>query len=87
MTCCRRALLDAKSEAAVLALLLHPPAVLLSSSPDTLVELAGSVKLKDDDVRKQRTKMEAVSKRQTQAQAQARVLAQGQAQAISLPRS
>ncbi|THH15095.1 hypothetical protein EW146_g5336 [Bondarzewia mesenterica] len=87
ITCCRRALLDSTSDTAVLELLRRPPSVLLSSSPDTLVELATSVKLKDDDVRKQRTKMEAMLKRQTQVQAQARVLAQGQAQAISLPRS
>ena len=43
----------------VLRTLLHPPASLLPSSPDAFLEMAATVKLKDDDVRKQRGKLEA----------------------------
>ncbi|KAA1476351.1 hypothetical protein DENSPDRAFT_843281 [Dentipellis sp. KUC8613] len=70
VTCCRRALLECTTTDRALELLLRPPGLLLSSNPDTLIELAGSAKLKDDDVRKQRTKLEAqVKKRQTQGRA------------------
>ncbi|KAI0033862.1 rab-GTPase-TBC domain-containing protein, partial [Vararia minispora EC-137] len=66
LVCCRRTLLDTKGDAAVLALLRRPPLMLISSTPDTFIELVSSVKLKDDDIRKQRVKMEAQVKRQTQ---------------------
>ncbi|KAI0056890.1 hypothetical protein BV25DRAFT_1533903 [Artomyces pyxidatus] len=82
VTLCRRTLLDAKNEDQALHLLTRPPAILLSSTPDTLVELANSMKLKDDDIRKQRVKMEAQLKRQTQSR-----IPPAQAPSISLPRS
>jgi hypothetical protein len=41
--------------------------VLISNTPEALIELAFTVKLKDDDVRKQRVKMEAQVKRQAQS--------------------
>lgn len=87
ITCCRRRLLDCNSEEAALQVLHHPPPILLSSTADTLVDLANSVKLKDDDVRKQRTKMEAQIKKQTQQQQTRGLLASsGGGPAISLPR-
>ncbi|KAJ8689418.1 hypothetical protein PTI98_012321 [Pleurotus ostreatus] len=64
---CRRQILDATSPEAVLDLLQHPPPSLLLSSPDAFLSLLNSFKLKDDDFRKQRIKMEAQVKRQTQA--------------------
>lgn len=49
----------------MLQTLTHPPQAWLPGSPDGLLALALGVKLKDDDVRKQRVKMEAQIKRQT----------------------
>ncbi|KDR79719.1 hypothetical protein GALMADRAFT_93552 [Galerina marginata CBS 339.88] len=66
ITCCRRRLLESTSEESVLQTLLHPPQAWLPSTPDAFLSLVFSVKLKDDDVRKQRVKMEAQVKRQTQ---------------------
>lgn len=63
---CRRQILDATSEAAVLRHLSQPSLSLLPPTADAFITLAFSVKLKDDDVRKQRVKMEAQVKRQTQ---------------------
>ncbi len=56
------------SDKMVLDIIRHPPLRILPPSPDALVSLALDQKLKDDDVRKQRIKMEAQVKRQTQAQ-------------------
>ncbi|KAF7304946.1 Rab-GAP TBC domain-containing protein [Mycena kentingensis (nom. inval.)] len=64
--CCRRPLLEAKSVDHLFHILVQPPPNLLPPSPDALIGLAFSVKLKDDDLRKQRVKMEAQVKRQTQ---------------------
>ncbi|KAF9499150.1 RabGAP/TBC [Pleurotus eryngii] len=64
---CRRQIVEATSPEAVLQLLQHPPSSLLLSSPDAFLSLLNSFKLKDDDFRKQRIKMEAQVKRQTQA--------------------
>lgn len=87
ITNCRRRLLDCNSEEVALQVLHHPPPILLSSTADILIELANSVKLKDDDVKKQRTKMEAQIKRQTQQQQTRGLLASsGGGPAISLPR-
>lgn len=63
LTCARRTLLDTKGGDACLALLRRPP---LALTPDALVELALGAKLKDEDVRKMRVKMEAAVKLQTQ---------------------
>ncbi|KAI0271259.1 rab-GTPase-TBC domain-containing protein [Gloeopeniophorella convolvens] len=89
VACCRRALLDVNTEAEALNILLHPLPSLISSSPDTLIELANSVKLKDDDVRKQRVKMEAQVKRQAQNRLpnSARRSSNTTPASISLPRS
>ena len=67
VTCCRRALRDMRSESDALSLLTRPPPFLLSSSPSALIELCSSFRIKDDDVRKQRVKLEAQVKRQTQS--------------------
>ena len=64
--CCRRALLDATSEETVLHYLRHLSPTWLPPSPDAFITLALSFKVKDDDVRKQRIKMEAQVKRQAQ---------------------
>ena len=66
VTCCRLAILESTSEERVLEIFRHPPQSLLPPSPDAFLSLVCSVKLKDDDVRKQRIKMEAQVKRQTQ---------------------
>ncbi|KAL0581386.1 hypothetical protein V5O48_000650 [Marasmius crinis-equi] len=79
--CCRRALLDATSEEMVLRYLRHLSPNWLPPSADAFITLALSFKVKDDDIRKQRIKMEAQVKRQAQ---QAPRAAGG---AISLPRS
>jgi hypothetical protein len=65
VTCCHRTLLDIHREAEALNILAHPPPFLISSSPDSLVELANSFRLKDDDIRKQRVKLESQVKLQT----------------------
>ena len=82
LTCTRRTLLDTKGADACLALLRRPPPALIADrTPDALVELALAAKLKDDDVRKQRIKMEAAVKLQTQHTRKP----QGSSPAISLP--
>ncbi|THU93215.1 RabGAP/TBC [Dendrothele bispora CBS 962.96] len=79
--CCRRAILEATSENAVLQYLKRPPPTWLPPSPEAFVTLSLSFKVKDDDVRKQRVKMEAQVKRQAQAPPRST------GGAISLPRS
>jgi hypothetical protein len=59
--------MEATSEAAVLRILSQPTMSGLPPNPDAFVALAFSAKLRDDDVRKQRVKMEAQVKRQVQA--------------------
>ncbi|CAA7263558.1 unnamed protein product [Cyclocybe aegerita] len=83
MICCRRKLLDATSEEVVLQTLAQPPSAWLPATLDAFLSLAFSVKLKDDDIRKQRVKMEAQVKRQTQAPRPSNVGGAG----ISLPRT
>lgn len=60
----------------------HLQQSLLPPSPEAFLSLVCSLKFKDDDVRKQRVKMEAQIKRQTQAP-RAVPIAGG----ISLPRT
>ncbi|KAI0641277.1 RabGAP/TBC [Trametes meyenii] len=67
--CCRRLLLQSTSPDTVLDVLARPPLSVLPPNPDAFVEQALSVKLKDDDVRKQRNKLEAQVKRRTQPRA------------------
>ncbi|KAF6745151.1 RabGAP TBC [Ephemerocybe angulata] len=81
----RRQVLECTSEEAVLAILHHPPASNLPPTPENYLSFVQSIKLKDDDVRKQRIKMEAQVKRQTQ-QGMARMGA-GTTGSISLPRA
>ena len=66
INCVRHLLLQANTEEAALAHLVHPPPACLPSATELLV-LAANVKLKDDDVRKQRIKMEQQLKKTTQA--------------------
>ena len=87
MHCIRRPLLQATSETTVLDHLSHPPITCLPSSPDEIVSLAFNMKLKDDDVRKQRIRMEAQVKRHAQARAHpTNSDPTRQATSISLPR-
>ncbi|KAG2036347.1 RabGAP TBC [Suillus americanus] len=65
--CMRHLLLQATSEEAAMEYLVHPPLACLPSTADAFLNQALMMKLKDDDVRKQRIKMEAQVKRQTQS--------------------
>ncbi|KAG5650627.1 hypothetical protein H0H81_011552 [Sphagnurus paluster] len=67
VSCCRRQIAESTSAESALKALHRPSSALLPASPEALVTLALSVKLKDDDIRKQRVKLEAQVKRQTQA--------------------
>ncbi|KLO06753.1 RabGAP/TBC [Schizopora paradoxa] len=65
---CRPHIESCKDKTSALVILAQPDALsLLPSDPDDLITSALSVKLKDDDVRKQRVKLEAQMKRQTQS--------------------
>ncbi|KAH9851255.1 RabGAP/TBC [Lenzites betulinus] len=66
---CRRIVLQATSPETVLEALRHPPPTALPLNPEAFIELAFSVKFKDDDIRKQRGKLEAQIKRRTQPRA------------------
>ncbi|KAF8627921.1 hypothetical protein AX15_004171 [Amanita polypyramis BW_CC] len=83
ISCCRVQILQAGDDKTLLDVIHHPPLEVLPPNPDALIALVLNQKLKDEDVRKQRIKMEAQVKRQTQAQAPRRSTA---ASAISLPR-
>ncbi|KAG8221692.1 hypothetical protein J3R82DRAFT_1978 [Butyriboletus roseoflavus] len=85
VNCVRHLLLQADTEEAALAHLVRPPPACLPSATELLV-LAANVKLKDDDVRKQRVKMEQQLKRTTQARPP-NGLSIVQTAAISLPRA
>jgi hypothetical protein len=67
---CRKFILSptTTSETTVLATLARPPHQWLPPTPEACLTLAFNVKLKDDDIRKQRIKMGEQVKRQTQAQ-------------------
>ncbi|KAG6914788.1 hypothetical protein DXG01_015319 [Tephrocybe rancida] len=67
VSCCRRQIFEASSADAALSAVLRPSPEILPTSPEALITLALAVKLKDDDLRKQRVKLEAQVKRQTQA--------------------
>lgn len=81
ISCLRRQILESTNDEAVLHMLHHISPLALPPSPDNFIASTLSVKLKDDDIRKQRVKMEAQVKRQTQAP---RLPSSG---SISLPRS
>jgi|SRR6267154_203508 len=67
VTCCHRTLLGVHQESEALIVLTRPPPFLISSSPETLIELANSFKIKDDNIRKQRVKLESQIKLRTQS--------------------
>jgi len=82
VTFCRRQILNATSPEAALEHLHHPSSVWLLSTPDSFLSLVHAVKMKDDDIRKSRIKMEALVKKQVQSQASRHVPI---ATTISLP--
>jgi hypothetical protein len=84
VSCCRRQILECRDEKTLLGLIHHPPPKLLPPNPDILISLALNQKIKDDDIRKQRVKMEAQVRRQTQSQAPRKSTAPS---TISLPRT
>ena len=70
---------------AALAVLARPETRdLLPHSPEELIGTALALKMKDDDIKKQRVKVEAQLKRQTQSLARAAPMIAGN---ISLPRT
>ncbi|RPD53232.1 RabGAP/TBC [Lentinus tigrinus ALCF2SS1-7] len=85
-SCARRVFLQSTSPDAVLDALSRPPPGVLPPSPDAFIELAFSMKLKDDDIRKQRNKLEAQVKRRT-AQTRASPISPATPQTISLPKN
>ena len=91
--CCKQAVMANPGRDVVLNMLLHPPPTCIPSNPEAFLEVASGVRLKEDDLRKQRAKLEAQAKKQAQArahtaQASARqVAASGGPPSISLPRS
>lgn len=88
VSCCRQLLLQSKDQDALLKILAHPPLMCLPSNPDTFLELVFSVKLKDEDLRKQRAKLEAQFKRQTQPRPSlSSIGSRGPTPPISLPKS
>jgi len=82
---CRQFLLSptTNTEGIALAALARPPIQWLPPSPEAFLTTAMNVKLKDDDIRKQRLKMGEIVKRQTQAQQGPSAV---NASGISLPR-
>lgn len=64
-TCCRGPLLEARSRDRALSVLSQVPPHCLPANGDALIELAMSKKLKDDDIRKARSKAETQKKRNT----------------------
>ncbi len=85
-SCTRRMFLQSASPEGVLDVLSRPPLAVLPPTPDAFVELAFSMKLKDDDIRKQRNKLEAQVKRRT-AQTRASPMSPATPQTISLPKN
>jgi len=68
-TCCRRPLFEAQSRDLALSVLSQVPLQCLPQSGDALIQLAISKKLKDDDIRKARSKVENRKKRSTSTRA------------------
>ena len=85
-SCTRRILLQSTSADAILDILYHPPPNILPATPDAFIDLAFSMKLKDDDLRKQRSKLEAQVKRRT-AQSRPSPISPATTQTISLPKN
>lgn len=87
---CKQQVMQTSERDAILHTLLHPPSTLLPSTADAFLEATLAVKLKDDDVRKQRIKLfDAHIKQQTKARNLASQAGPGGAAgapSISLPR-
>ena len=66
-TSCKQAIMTTNGRDAVFDILMHPPLTSLPDTPDLLIDLALSEKLKEGDLQKQRAKMEAQLKRSTQS--------------------
>lgn len=64
--CCRQPLLKTKDQVSALTLLSELPSECLPESADAFISLAFSMKVKEDDIVKQRGKMETQLKKQTQ---------------------
>ncbi|KAI0682502.1 RabGAP/TBC [Cytidiella melzeri] len=56
--CCKSSVVHCSDRDTILRTLLHPPASMLPTSADAFLEIASSVKFKDEDVRKQRGKLD-----------------------------
>ena len=81
-------LLQPTSErSSLLEILRRPPPSLLPEDPDTLLATALGLRIKDDDIKKQRVKMEAQMKRQPQQGGAQTPFTRPKANTISLPRS
>ncbi|KAH9828948.1 RabGAP/TBC [Rhodofomes roseus] len=86
LSSCRSSLLQCRGQESLLAVLAHPPPHCLPPTPDAFIDLAFSVKLRDEDIYKQRNKLEAQLKRQVQARSQLSA-SRVSTPTISLPRS
>lgn len=67
-SCCRRQLLETTDSNVALGLLAAPPLECLPDDVEAFITLAYSIKLKDEDILKQRVKMETTLRKQTQQQ-------------------
>ncbi|KAG6877529.1 hypothetical protein C0993_006323 [Termitomyces sp. T159_Od127] len=67
VSCSRQRIFDTTSVDGALSAVLRPSPEVLPNSPQALIMLALAVKIKDDDLQKQRVKLEAQAKRQTLA--------------------
>ncbi|KIJ63979.1 hypothetical protein HYDPIDRAFT_91152 [Hydnomerulius pinastri MD-312] len=84
--CVRHLLLQATSEEAALAHLVHPPLACLPSTADKFLDLTTNMKIKDGGIRDQRVKMEQQLKRTTQARVPSGI-SNMQTVSISLPKT
>lgn len=66
ISCARRHIMEGTSGDAVIRALVFPTLGTFSPNSETFISLAQSAKLKDENIRKQRVKLEARTKRQTQ---------------------
>ncbi|EJD04610.1 RabGAP/TBC [Fomitiporia mediterranea MF3/22] len=86
LACCRSAIESTSDRAAVVAFLMRPETLsLLPEDPEEFINIALAAKIKDEDIKKQRVKVEAHMKQQTQT-AQ-RSTAPRLVSSISLPRA
>ncbi|TFK48093.1 hypothetical protein OE88DRAFT_1665186 [Heliocybe sulcata] len=82
---CRKLIMESTKADAAVNILRNPPPNCLPANPEAFIAMALGMKLKDDDIRKQRNKMEAQVKKQ--AQRSASTPGTPQTSAISLPRA